>query len=305
MKKIFTLFVAVTWGILYTHAQDTLNAVKVFEPDTIGTGGLSGMYIDILGAADGNAVFCFHSKMDSNEKLIRTDIYGNVIDITDAPSYSLFTVYNGDTIYITNTVPADVVNATIDDTIAHLDVPSDLIETPLAISSSSSGIYVFHYDPSYRTVGYFVQNILNNKFILSFRNPGYLKYSGFCCCNGEVYILSLMNDGNGLLTYINEVGGDKNQAIVPVLNCSGIAEYRGSLYVYSQTYNAVYRLELPEKITTGIKRPEIKETVNIVSESYYDLLGRRMDTPSGLTIVVTRYTDGTIRTEKKLFTLSR
>ena len=52
--------------------------------------------------------------------------------------------------------------------------------------------------------------------------------------------------------------------------------------------------------TTGIKRPEIKETANIVSESYYDLLGRRMDTPSGMTIVVIRYSNGTVRTEKKL-----
>ena len=34
---------------------------------------------------------------------------------------------------------------------------------------------------------------------------------------------------------------------------------------------------------------------------YYDLLGSPMDSPSGLTIVVTYYSDGTVRTEKKLF----
>lgn len=34
---------------------------------------------------------------------------------------------------------------------------------------------------------------------------------------------------------------------------------------------------------------------------YYNLSGRRVDSPSGLTIVVTRYIDGSVRTEKKLF----
>lgn len=57
--------------------------------------------------------------------------------------------------------------------------------------------------------------------------------------------------------------------------------------------------------TTDIRVKDIKSGVNILSIQYYDLLGCRMDSPSGLTIVVTRYTDGTIRTEKKLFTLSR
>ena len=37
------------------------------------------------------------------------------------------------------------------------------------------------------------------------------------------------------------------------------------------------------------------------NEFYYDLLGRRMNSPSGLTIVVTRFSDGSVRTEKKLF----
>ena len=34
---------------------------------------------------------------------------------------------------------------------------------------------------------------------------------------------------------------------------------------------------------------------------YYNLAGQRTDTPSGLTIVVTRYSDGSVRREKKLF----
>lgn len=47
----------------------------------------------------------------------------------------------------------------------------------------------------------------------------------------------------------------------------------------------------------GIEKTEVSKK----SECYYDLLGRRLDSPSGLTIVVTRYSDGSVRTEKKLF----
>ena len=37
-----------------------------------------------------------------------------------------------------------------------------------------------------------------------------------------------------------------------------------------------------------------------VETKYYNLLGRNINEPSGLTIVVTRYSDGTIHTEKQL-----
>ena len=53
--------------------------------------------------------------------------------------------------------------------------------------------------------------------------------------------------------------------------------------------------------TTDIKGHEAPVAGEIVSESYYDLLGRRMDSPSGLTIVVTRFSDGSTKTEKLLF----
>ncbi len=39
----------------------------------------------------------------------------------------------------------------------------------------------------------------------------------------------------------------------------------------------------------------------IMETQYYNLSGSKIESPSGLTIVVTRYSDGTIRTEKKLF----
>ena len=44
-----------------------------------------------------------------------------------------------------------------------------------------------------------------------------------------------------------------------------------------------------------------KDKVAVKEELYYNLAGQRTDTPSGLTIVVTRYSDGSVRREKKLF----
>ena len=44
-----------------------------------------------------------------------------------------------------------------------------------------------------------------------------------------------------------------------------------------------------------------QEHVDEINKVYYNLSGRRIDSPSGLTIVVTRYSDGSVRTEKKLF----
>ena len=43
------------------------------------------------------------------------------------------------------------------------------------------------------------------------------------------------------------------------------------------------------------------EQVEILDTQYYNLSGQRINTPSGLTIVVTRYSDGSVHTEKRLF----
>jgi len=59
-----------------------------------------------------------------------------------------------------------------------------------------------------------------------------------------------------------------------------------------------------QAIEFGSGTTSIKENVANVEElstQYFDLLGRKIDSPSGLTIVVTRYSDGTVHTEKKLF----
>lgn len=46
---------------------------------------------------------------------------------------------------------------------------------------------------------------------------------------------------------------------------------------------------------------DVRSTSTDIKETfYYNLSGRKTDSPSGLTIVVTRYSDGTVRTEKKL-----
>ena len=44
-----------------------------------------------------------------------------------------------------------------------------------------------------------------------------------------------------------------------------------------------------------------KDDVMLEAVNYYNMLGHRVEYPSGLTIVVTRYSDGSVRTEKKLF----
>ena len=51
--------------------------------------------------------------------------------------------------------------------------------------------------------------------------------------------------------------------------------------------------------TTNVKTTPVQTQETGVQ--YYDLLGRRIDAPSGLTIEVKRYSDGTVRTQKILF----
>lgn len=52
--------------------------------------------------------------------------------------------------------------------------------------------------------------------------------------------------------------------------------------------------------TTPIRKIET-EQVEILETQYYNLSGQRINTPFGLTIVVTRYSDGSVSTEKRLF----
>lgn len=286
MKKLFLLFAIPLLAFVQVNALDTLRIVKVFEPDTVGIGSLSSMFIDSVGATDEGAVFCFYTKIDSTEKTIRTDIKGNVVDVTDAPAYTCYTVYNDDTLYID--IHGFILNAATGDTITSVGVP-------VGFAASSSGIYVFHFYPGKRTVPYYVEDILNHNTIWFFKVSGYSNKYSFCYGEGKVYITE-RNGAKEKLTSINVDGSNKKQFIVPVANISGIGVYGGSLYVYSETDIAVYRLELPEGTTAVSPNPTVAERT-----VYYNLLGEKTNSPSGLTIVVTRYNDGSIRTEKKLF----
>ena len=43
------------------------------------------------------------------------------------------------------------------------------------------------------------------------------------------------------------------------------------------------------------------QPVQVLETKYYNITGQTTDSPSGLILVVTRYSDGTVSTEKKLF----
>ena len=59
-------------------------------------------------------------------------------------------------------------------------------------------------------------------------------------------------------------------------------------------------LDMHMKVKMSIREYE-SEQKEILETQYYNLSGQRISAPSGLTIVVTRYSDGTVRTEKRLF----
>ena len=77
MRRVITLFALLFIG-LYSNAQDSWNAVKVFELDA--EDDVYSIYIDSVGTSGGNAVFCFQT--DSTNKLIKTDFKGDIIEVT-------------------------------------------------------------------------------------------------------------------------------------------------------------------------------------------------------------------------------
>ena len=112
--------------------------------------------------------------------------------------------------------------------------------------------------------------------------------SGLCCGEGVVYILEPQND-NSLLTYVYEDISGKNQAIVPVDNPNGMGVYRGSLYIYSQSDKAVYRLESPSK-TSVYSITELKANSDPI---HYGLNGRMIES-SAPGIHILKYPDGKV-----------
>ena len=257
MRKIITLFVAVTWGILYTHAQDTLNAVKVFDLDVDDARSVYSMYIDSVGTTDGEAIFCFQQFLSTNTlKLIKTDLSGNVIEVTDNP-YPDFSVLNGDTLICRyNNV---VINASSGDTIY-----KHYAYYCLRIAASSSQAYVYIENPYRNGRPSYVINCLNEK-----RIHETFMFGALCCSKSKLYIIERDDDGQGLLITFDEKTGETIKTIHTVKGPSGIAEYRGSLYVYSQTDKAVYRLELPEETTAAnSNQPSFVDIDNLFIYSY-------------------------------------
>lgn len=280
MRKVVTLFVLAASFLLDAYAQETWNAVKMFDFDAHE---VQVMQIDTIGAADDEIAFSFLTSyvVDSStftQKIIRTNTNGEFISETDYPyPFGYYTVMdNGDTLI---TAGNYVINVTRQDTIYYT------VNICYAISATSSGIYVYMWDGTRHYP--FIMNIVNKEKIFNTSN------CSVCRSGDGIYAIISSEDLYYYDEHTKEIIKTKINVNTPI---TGIAEYKGSLYVYSQTDKAVYRLEPPEVVTSvSSNRAEVEQT------AYYNLLGEQTDTPSGLTIVVTRYSDGSVRTEKKLF----
>ena len=120
-------------------------------------------------------------------------------------------------------------------------------------------------------------------------------------CKGEYNQVKMDSISNSLgLTYRK---GDYNSILFLVPKHADIFEVAQKIFEAGGFSQVCPRVEIPPIINhwgeTYISQP--KEEVTVKEELYYNLAGQRTDTPSGLTIVVTRYSDGSVRREKKLF----
>ena len=158
------------------------------------------------------------------------------------------------------------------------------------ITSSVSNVFAFIPN---NTRGY--QYIVNVTTLQVVYQTYHHELPGFCCGKGFLYVIDYENE-SCRLKYCLEDGSKLNEAVIPLKDPIGIAEYKGSLYVYCLDDRSVYRLDMPENVTSVRCNPaEPAQTI------FYNLSGVRTDKPEGLTIVVTRYSDGTVRAEKKFF----
>lgn len=111
--------------------------------------------------------------------------------------------------------------------------------------------------------------------------------------------------------FTDTIPNSREQIIIPVYDLPKKADlisvcdslYESGLVKYAvpniikERYNGIHHdigSSITRKIESGL---DVKKTVT----QYYNLAGRLVDTPSGLTIVVTRYSDGSTKTEKLLF----
>jgi len=250
MKQLFTLFTLIL-TVLSSSAQEQWNAVKVFDFNPYDQEVMD-MRIDTVGVADGEFVFSFltsYGTFPLRQKIISTDSNGNVINATDYPyQFSYYTVMeNGDTL-----IAGDgVINVTKNVTISYLNYCYH-------ITSTSSGIYVNFWDG--KRGGRYLMNIVNQKKICDSGTQ-----CPMCRRGDGIYIII-----GGDLCYYDEKTNEITKTKHNVHNPVGIAEYRGSLYVYSQTDKAVYRLEPPE-VTAVYSITELKCNTEPI---HYGLDGR-------------------------------
>ncbi|MCQ2068135.1 MAG: hypothetical protein MJY68_03415 [Bacteroidaceae bacterium] len=267
MKKIATLFIIGISTYLYSFAQDKWNAVKMFDLDT--NEKVYNFYIDSVGVTNGEAVFCFQT---NTEKLIKTKFNGEIIENTDNP-YHFFTVLNGDTL-VSSGSNIIAPNGTTLYTFYY---------TCEYIASSYSNAYVYLHSPNR---GYsYVVNCMNGVHILKT-----FRLSGLCTSKNGVYMIERDDGTTGNLFYVDENNGDSIQTIHSIHEPRGIAEYRGSLYVFSLTDKALYRLELSQETAVlPIPRPN-----NPKYPIHYRLDGIKIEesTP-GFHLV--KYPDGSVK----------
>ena len=273
MKRIISLLALALTVLLQANAQEQWNAVKVFDFDAEDK--VYNMYIDSVGGADGGDVFCFQT--DSTNRLIKTDLSGDIIQFSDNP-YRAFTVFNGDTLVpVRDSVRSAVINLQSGDS---LFISSYDWRCLSAITSNSSAVYVVFMTP-YRVENRFVIiDCIKGKHICNTISP-----SGICCSEEGVYYIT-----GGFVNYVDVNGENRVQKTYLVKDPAGITYYKGSLYLYSNADKAVYRLQPSDET----------EVYSVISSEvnsepvHYGLDGKRID-PSTPGIHIVRYPDGTVK----------
>ena len=268
MRKIVTLF-SIALFFLYSNAQSSWNAIKVFDFDS--DDAVLNICIDSL-RTGGQPVLCFFTSIGNSDssKLIKMDLKGDVIDAIDIP-YIGFTVFDGDTLFCSG---GRIVNSTSGEKIY-----SNTIGKCCEIASSDSNVFVYIRHVA-RSPVFPLVNIMTGKKIYETWN-----LLGLCCVGNLVYII----EGSYLTSFQEDGSGKKNIATIPVNKPCGLAEFRGSFYVYSRTDKAVYRLEPSDETAVY----SVIETDNMKEPVHYGLDGRITD-PSTPGMHIVKYPDGSV-----------
>lgn len=285
----------------YDYDKD---AVKVFDLDI---DSVYNIYIDSVGTVSGAVEVCFQT---TSGKLIRTDREGAVLSTKTNP-YTYFTFFEGDTLILKDST---VVN-TIGDTIAVAMYSDGNLMQCHYIAASQYGIYVFVGNKISSPMHSYSEQVQNVMGIGGYEGTGILYFvrgvSGLCVYRNVLYSFRSSQDYNsGSLSWRNEQYNEfRGGGEVNIGRPAGIAGYGDFLYIFSNTDKALYRIEVPQE---SLLTPEVVQTSShgpimndvlddAINTTLYNIGGQKTDSSSEFKIVVTRNSDGTIRTEKKLF----